>query len=213
MKIQILGPTSRNNEIAKHLSREHDVFVTEEQIGLSDLESKRINFLICNGYAPILKPPITDIFKKRIINIHPASLPNGRGIFPNFWSFFEGYPQEATIHYIDSGIDTGGVLIRESIIPAEQDTLRSILQKLMSLAERLFIDNSKEILAGNIDPIPQSSLSYQSFYHNRIISEMFIELLPDRWDTKVTDVIKMGRMYALNRQCVQIYVEDVQNAS
>ena len=147
MNIQILGPQNRNNRIISKISERHKIFITENEIDLVSLESNQINFIISNGYAPIIKKDIIDAYQKKIINLHPASLPNGRGIYPNFWSFFEKYPQEATIHYIDYGIDTGDIIINESLVFSENETLRSSLKKLMYLAEELLLLNFEELIS------------------------------------------------------------------
>ena len=87
-----------------------------EELARVKLDEWGIDFIVSNGFGPIIKEPILTNFKEKIVNIHPAYLPHGRGIYPNFWSFFEGYPKGVTIHYIDAGIDTGNILLRKVVV-------------------------------------------------------------------------------------------------
>ena len=212
MNLLILGPEKRNKNIIDSLEEDHQVYVTKDEITLDYLSDNGIEFMISNGYAPIIKPSITTEFKNKIVNIHPAYLPQGRGIYPNFWSFLEGFPKGATVHYIDDGIDTGAILFREEVSFKKTDTLRTTLEILMKLAEKLFLDNAEDILVGNVNKLEQESLSKSSIYHNRLMSEYFIDLLPSSWDTSVGFVEEMGRDFFLSADFTNSYLEDIKNA-
>jgi methionyl-tRNA formyltransferase len=136
-------------------------------------------------------------------------LPQGRGIYPSFWSFFEGYPKGATIHYIDERIDTGAILFREEIDYDKTETLRATNENLIQLAEKLFIENAEDIFAGNVTPLEQKELCNPSFYHNRLMGEYFIELLPNGWDTSVDFVEKMGSDFFLSANLIDSYLRDI----
>ena len=171
MKILILGPFKRNERIIEKLLEKHEIEINDQEINLRYLIDNKIEFIISNGYAPIIKSDVLKDYAKKIINIHPAYLPDGRGIYPNFWSFFEKYPKVATIHYIDENIDTGDILLSKKVAISSEDTLRSSLAKVMKAAEELFLENAEDIINSKIMPIKQSYLTYNSFYHSRIISE------------------------------------------
>ena len=64
MKIQILGPEARNKNIIEVLSTKHELFFTENNITLNDLKNKGVEFVLSNGYAPILKSPIIEALLK-----------------------------------------------------------------------------------------------------------------------------------------------------
>ena len=53
--------------------------------------------------------------KNNIINLHISYLPYNRGAHPNFWSFVENTPSGVSIHQVDSGIDTGKIVIQKQI--------------------------------------------------------------------------------------------------
>ena len=64
MKIQILGPEARNKNIIEVLSTKHELFFTENDVSSNDLKNKGVEFVLSNGYAPILKSPIIEALLK-----------------------------------------------------------------------------------------------------------------------------------------------------
>jgi len=51
----------------------------------------------------------------KIVNLHPSLLPIGRGADPIPWSLIREERQGVSIHIIDSGLDTGGILAQREI--------------------------------------------------------------------------------------------------
>jgi hypothetical protein len=68
--------------------------------------------LIVTYGCSILKSPLIDAFKGRIINIHLGLSPYYRGSGTNFWPFVNNEPEYAgvTFMYMDEGIDTGAII-------------------------------------------------------------------------------------------------------
>ena len=60
----------------------------------------------------ILKESIIDSPNIGIINKHAAMLPSCKGIFPFFWGKLTNAPTGITFHQVDTGIDTGSILIQ-----------------------------------------------------------------------------------------------------
>ena len=95
MKVLALGPDWRNHEIITVLTElGHDVKMWNEELAHLKLDEWGIDFIISNGFGPIIKEPILTSFNEKIVNIHPAYLPHGRGIYPNFWSFSRAIQKE-----------------------------------------------------------------------------------------------------------------------
>ena len=166
--------------------------------------------MISYGYAPILKPPITTKYKHRIINIHPAHLPRGRGIYTNFWSFFEGRPKGVSVHFIDEGIDTGEVIARKEVSFSENETLRTTHAKLDRAVEALFFEVWKDIVNNTYEAVDQSELTAQDHYRNRTESERLMELLPAGWDTPGEVVEEIGAEMFLSAEFWAKYDSEIQ---
>ncbi len=105
------------------------------------------------GY--IIRTAFLDIFPRGCINLHPSFLPFNRGVHTNVWSIIEGTPAGATIHLIDSGVDTGAILAQEQVEVEPIDTALSLYQKLEKKCVDLFIQTWPAIREGTITPQPQ----------------------------------------------------------
>ncbi|PWK53702.1 methionyl-tRNA formyltransferase [Pleionea mediterranea] len=72
--------------------------------------------LLLSHQAPILPEEVFLAPKFGSINIHPTLLPKYRGSNPFFWMFYdEDMVCGITLHWIDSGIDTGKIIEQRSL--------------------------------------------------------------------------------------------------
>ena len=92
---------------------------------LSELDKNKIDFVVLAGYMKILGKAILEKFKWKIINIHPALLPN----FPGAHAIKDAWEAKAkkhgvTVHFVDDGIDTGPIIYQKEVkIPASVKTI------------------------------------------------------------------------------------------
>jgi methionyl-tRNA formyltransferase len=205
-----LGPDGRNTRIKSFLeAKNNSVIVTAGDVDLAFLEQNAIDLVISSGYAPIIKEPVVSAYEGRIINLHISYLPNGRGMYPNFWSFFESTPKGVSIHFIDPGIDTGAILFQWKVPFTANETLQTSHTKLMSALENLFFEKWEDISSQNLRPIGQASLNAQVRYHSKVETERFMDLLPQIWDTPAAVVEQMGAEMSVSRQFWQRYDSEV----
>ncbi|MFZ4815443.1 MAG: formyl transferase [Phototrophicaceae bacterium] len=116
----------------------------------------------------------TGIIRKKIlalsdtfINIHTGITPRYRGVHGAFWAVYEGRPELAgvTIHLIDAGIDTGGILAQASItVDPAQDTYRTLPVKQYLVGLPLMVEQVAQALAGELAPYQRSDLESQQWY-------------------------------------------------
>ncbi|WP_342533938.1 formyltransferase family protein [Lysinibacillus sp. FSL K6-0057] len=159
-KVLFLGP--ENERIIRYLAKiGHSVKVIQRVITEEDI--KEYDYYISFGYTHIIPYSIIKLVKMQIINIHISYLPWNRGTSPNLWSILSDTPKGISIHQIDEGIDTGPIYVQKEIIFEENDTLRTSYNKLITLAEDVFIENWENIRDGKICAISQKGKgSYQS---------------------------------------------------
>jgi methionyl-tRNA formyltransferase len=96
-----------------------------------------------------------------MINLHPAYLPYNRGAFTNVWSIVDGTPAGATLHYIDTGVDTGDVIARSRVTVSPTDTGGSLYDKLENACIELFKGTWPQVASGNVPRIAQSGPSFE----------------------------------------------------
>ncbi|QKK06323.1 MAG: phosphoribosylglycinamide formyltransferase [Pseudomonadota bacterium] len=77
----------------------------------------------------------------RIVNIHPSLLPAFRGKDAYQRAFTENVPESGvTVHFVDSGIDTGPIILQRRFPRKSDDTLESFTARGMALEYQTYID-------------------------------------------------------------------------
>jgi len=96
--------------------------------------------LVClAGFLRLVKRPLLDVFPERIINIHPSLLP----AFPGLESWKQALEAGAsasgcTVHYVDDGMDTGPVIVQESVPILPEDTDKTLHARIQIVEHRLY---------------------------------------------------------------------------
>lgn len=160
MKILFLTSTGISNKLIEWLRNvaEEEVIPYTEQLNLIDLQNLNPEFIISYNYRHIIQENILNEFGQRAINLHISLLPWNRGTDPNFWSFVEGNPKGVSIHILDKGIDTGGILFQKQIeFDDTKETLTTSYNTLHEEIQQLFMQNwtSRELLTK--EPVPQKN--------------------------------------------------------
>ena len=93
-------------------------------------------------------------------NLHAALLPQYRGAAPINWAVINGDTMTGvTTFFLDSHIDTGRIIRRESVPVSDTDNAGDVHDKLMLLGARLVTETVDDILSGSVSPIAQDELS------------------------------------------------------
>ena len=84
----------------------------------------------------MVKAPLLDRFKGRIVNIHPSLLPAFPGLEAWRQALEAGVAWTGcTVHWVDAGMDTGAILAQVRV-PVERDDTAESLHERIQLAER-----------------------------------------------------------------------------
>ncbi|WP_430816956.1 methionyl-tRNA formyltransferase [Carboxylicivirga sp. RSCT41] len=90
------------------------------------IQSKKPDLIVVANFNQILKKGILSIPKIGCINVHPSLLPDYRGANPIFWMFKNNEQTGGTtIHLIDEGIDTGGIIKQSEFRLSESESVQS----------------------------------------------------------------------------------------
>ena len=114
------------------------VVITTQKPILEYVQDKNIEFIVCDRPRSLISKDILDILPNAVINIHPSFLPYNKGYHPNYWSFITETPSGTTIHYVDSGIDTGKIIAQTRVTVEPGDTLHTTYNRLRNLSVALF---------------------------------------------------------------------------
>lgn len=88
---------------------------------LQILQDRQVDLVILAGYMRFIGPTLLQAYPGRILNIHPAYLPEFPGAHGIRDAYEAGVSQTGvTVHYVDAGVDTGPVILQERV-PIDPD--------------------------------------------------------------------------------------------
>jgi phosphoribosylglycinamide formyltransferase-1 len=102
------------------------------------LEGRGVRLVVCAGYMQLLRPSFLDRFPGRVVNVHPAPLPDFPGAHPLEEVLEAGVRETAaTVHYVDEGVDTGAVIATERVPVLPGDTVETLRTRVHEAEHRL----------------------------------------------------------------------------
>ncbi|MGL5377277.1 MAG: phosphoribosylglycinamide formyltransferase [Cetobacterium sp.] len=110
----------------------------EEKI-IEILKKEEIEYIALAGYMRIISPVLLEEYFNKIINIHPAYLPEFPGKDGIGDAFEAGVTKTGvTIHYVDSGVDTGKIIYQERIKVDINSTLEELRKKVHEVEHKIY---------------------------------------------------------------------------
>ncbi|HDR68757.1 MAG TPA: phosphoribosylglycinamide formyltransferase [Bacteroidaceae bacterium] len=118
------------------------------------LKKRRIDLIVLAGFLWLIPKSLIDIYKNRIINIHPALLPKygGKGMYGNrvHEAVLQSKDKESgiTIHFVNEKYDAGDIIFQAKcgIDPAE--TPESLAEKIHKLEYKYYPEVIERLLEG-----------------------------------------------------------------
>jgi phosphoribosylglycinamide formyltransferase-1 len=102
------------------------------------LVDQDVGLVVCAGYMHLLRPSFLDRFPQRVLNVHPAPLPDFPGAHPLEDILAAGAPAAAaTVHYVNEGVDTGAVIASERVPVLAGDTVETLRARVHEAEHRL----------------------------------------------------------------------------
>jgi phosphoribosylglycinamide formyltransferase 1 len=99
------------------------------------------DLVVTAGFMKILGPTFMGAFGGRIINTHPALLPSFPGAHGVADALAYGVKVTgATVHLVDSGIDTGPILAQETVTVSADDDEASLHERIKVIERRLLAE-------------------------------------------------------------------------
>ena len=130
--------------------------VKNNQEVLDILNNLQPDVIAVVAYGKILPKEVLDIPKYGCINVHGSLLPKYRGAAPMQWSLINGEEKTGiTTMFMDIGMDTGDMLLKEEIEIKDNYNLESIHDILMVIGAKLLVKTIDGVVNGTIIPIPQ----------------------------------------------------------
>jgi methionyl-tRNA formyltransferase len=110
------------------------------------------------AFGRILPPAILSLPRLGCINVHGSLLPKYRGAGPIQWAIINGETETGiTTMLMDEGMDTGAMLLQESIPITSEDTAGTLSPRLAELGGTVLVETIVRLKAGTLVPRPQDS--------------------------------------------------------
>jgi phosphoribosylglycinamide formyltransferase 1 len=107
-----------------------------------------VELVVCAGYMHLLTTAFLGRFPDRVVNVHPAPLPDFPGAHSLEDVLAARAPEAAaTVHYVDEGVDTGPVIASEPVPVLPGDTLETLRARVHEAEHRLLPRVVRELCA------------------------------------------------------------------
>lgn len=118
------------------------------------LDASGCDFIVLAGYMRILTDAFVLRYWGRVINIHPSMLP----AFPGAHGIRDAFEAKVsstgvTVHFVDTGVDTGAVILQKAVPVVEGDSLESLEARVHAVEYLLYPEALRRVLSGAV-PVP-----------------------------------------------------------
>ncbi len=116
---------------------------------IEELKNQKPDVICVVAYGKILPNEILEIPKYGCINVHASLLPKYRGAAPIQWAVLNGEKTTGvTTMYMDKGMDTGDIILKEETQIGEYETTGELWERLSKIGAELLVKTLKEIEDG-----------------------------------------------------------------
>ena len=113
------------------------------------LDHYDVDLVVMAGFGTVLGPPVHDAYGGRILNTHPALLPQ----FPGWHAVEDALGSGATVtgctvHLATAEMDAGPILAQEEVAVRPDDTVESLHERIKVVERRLYPATIRRVMAG-----------------------------------------------------------------
>ena len=135
--------------IEKNLKIYQPLKVRNNEDFIGEIKSLNPDVICVVAYGKILPKELLDIPKMGCINVHGSLLPKYRGAAPIQWSVLNGDKETGiTTMYMDVGMDTGDMILKEKVKIGEDETTGELWDKLNKVGAKLLVETLEKIERG-----------------------------------------------------------------
>ena len=117
------------------------------------VEEARPDLIVLAGFLVVIPPELIRRYENRIINIHPSLIPSFCGVGYYGLKVHEAALARgvkvtgATVHFVDSGMDTGPIILQKAVEVQEGDTPEALQRRVMEQAEWKLLPQAIDLIA------------------------------------------------------------------
>jgi len=123
---------------------------------IAELKMMNPSVIVVVAYGQILPPEIIHLPEYGCINVHASLLPKYRGAAPINWALINGEKITGiTTMLMDEGMDTGPILLQETVEIKSDDTVETLSLRLSEIGSNVLLRTLKDLEEGKLKPTPQ----------------------------------------------------------
>lgn len=129
-----------------------DVVSVNDETCRAELRKLRPSIVLVNGTRIISRDTLS-CTGAQFINIHAGITPRYRGVHGGYWALAEGDADHCgvTVHLVDPGIDTGGILRQARIFPTAKDNFTTYTLLQLAAGIPLVQEAIQDLRAGRVE--------------------------------------------------------------
>lgn len=104
-----------------------------------EIEKRNCQLVVLAGYMRLLTYEFLDIFKGKVINLHPALLPAFPGVHGSEDALAYGVKiSGASVHFVEEKMDSGPIIIQAAVPVYDSDSADCLQNRIHSIEYRIF---------------------------------------------------------------------------
>jgi phosphoribosylglycinamide formyltransferase-1 len=123
----------------------------------AQLQQHRIDLVCLAGFMRLLTPRFVRRWSGRMLNIHPALLPQFKGLDTHRRALEAGMERHgATVHFVVPEMDSGPIVAQESVPVLDGDTEETLAQRVLEVEHRIYPQALRLVAEGRVTFPPSS---------------------------------------------------------
>ena len=116
---------------------------------IAALQKHDIDLICLAGFMRLLSPQFIEVFRGRILNIHPSLLPAFPGLDAQRQAIEHGVRfSGCTVHFVDETLD-GGPIITQRVVPVrDDDTAETLSARILAEEHKAYAEAVAIVLGG-----------------------------------------------------------------
>jgi phosphoribosylglycinamide formyltransferase-1 len=121
------------------------------QVMESVLTDLGADLIVSAGFMRVLGANVVDAFAGRLINTHPALLPDFPGAHAVRDALAAGATKTGTtVHFVDAGVDTGPIIAQREVEILPTDTEETLHERIKEVERELLVETLRNIVTEKV---------------------------------------------------------------
>src|ERR1700728_2860345 len=118
----------------------------------AQLQTQRIDLVCLAGFMRLLTPWFVTRWSGRLLNIHPALLPQFKGLHTHRRAIEAGAERHgATVHFVVAETDSGPIIAQESVPVVEGDSEETLAARVLEIEHRIYPQALRLVAEGRVN--------------------------------------------------------------